>query len=141
MEVNEQDEGHNRRKIRRWILGVAAMAPAAIVGMLFLRPPQRASRQRRIVCRSSEVGTAQRVVSVGGKRMSIRRDAEGALVAFDMACTHAGCLVEVTKAGFTCPCHGGRFMPDGTPAGGPVRRPLRKVEVHDIEGMVVATFE
>lgn len=141
MDVNEPHEDHNRRKIRRRILGVAVVAPLAVISTLFLRPPHRASRQRRIVCRSSEVGTEQRVLSVGDKRMCIRRDAEGTLVAYDMACTHAGCLVEVTKAGFSCPCHGGRFMPDGTPAGGPVRRPLRSIQVHDIEGMVVATLE
>ena len=34
--------------------------------------------------------------------------------AISLVCPHLGCIVNVTGDGFACPCHGSRFLPDGS---------------------------
>jgi Rieske Fe-S protein len=139
MEHHEASEGAERRRALRWGLRVALAAPLAMAAAMFMRAPRRAATRSVAICPSASLGPALRVVSVAGMRLGLRRQADGSCIAFDMACTHAGCLVEPTKTGFLCPCHGGMFTADGAPAGGPVRSPLRRIAVQDVDGMVVAT--
>jgi len=51
------------------------------------------------------------------------RDARG-LYALSTRCPHLGCTVERQVDGFTCPCHGSQFAPDGLLRRGPATRPL-----------------
>ena len=46
------------------------------------------------------------------------------LRAISAVCTHLGCTVSQTEDGFHCPCHGSRFLADGTNVSGPAPRPL-----------------
>ena len=42
-----------------------------------------------------------------------------------LLCTHLGCIVsEAGDGGFTCPCHGSKFTPEGDVLGGPAPRAL-----------------
>lgn len=41
-----------------------------------------------------------------------------------LVCTHLGCVVNKTEAGFDCPCHGSKFGPKGEVRQGPAPRPL-----------------
>ena len=43
--------------------------------------------------------------------------------AISLVCPHLGCLVKVTTDGFACPCHGSRFLPDGSLRNGPLQSP------------------
>jgi isorenieratene synthase len=60
---------------------------------------------------------------------------DGGFVALDARCTHMGCPVRPASdvgesgGGFACPCHGGRFAPDGKPTAGPPQKPLRSLPV------------
>ena len=54
----------------------------------------------------------------------IVRSEEGGLSAMSMVCTHLGCVVRQTKAGFDCPCHGSKFSPEGQVLQGPAPRAL-----------------
>jgi Rieske Fe-S protein len=65
-----------------------------------------------------------------GRSVAIFRDGEG-VHAISIVCTHLGCIVKATSAGFECPCHGSRFAPDGAVTGGPAPAPLpwRQVSV------------
>lgn len=56
----------------------------------------------------------------------LRRVSDDQFEAFSVNCTHLGCPVRwLPEASlFMCPCHGGVFYADGTPAGGPPQRPL-----------------
>jgi Rieske Fe-S protein len=48
--------------------------------------------------------------------------------AFSMACTHEGCLINVTAGlRFDCPCHGSRFDNNGQVVQGPAAVPLQKL--------------
>ena len=44
--------------------------------------------------------------------------------ALSLVCTHLGCTVESSPQGFTCPCHGSRFDPQGKLIRGPAAKSL-----------------
>lgn len=49
-------------------------------------------------------------------------------VAFDMTCTHQGCLTGlVASQRFSCPCHGSQFDGNGNVTRGPATRPLAQL--------------
>lgn len=58
-----------------------------------------------------------------GRSVAIFRDGDG-IHAVSIVCTHLGCIVKATTAGFECPCHGSKFAPDGAVTGGPAPAPL-----------------
>jgi cytochrome b6-f complex iron-sulfur subunit len=64
---------------------------------------------------------------------------EQGFTAFSLVCPHLGCTVGITKEGFTCPCHGSRFLTDGSLRNGPASRPLNslKIEVNPEGHLVV----
>jgi nitrite reductase/ring-hydroxylating ferredoxin subunit len=47
--------------------------------------------------------------------------------ALNLVCTHLGCTVESKPEGFTCPCHGSRFDPQGKITRGPAQKPLNSL--------------
>jgi cytochrome b6-f complex iron-sulfur subunit len=49
--------------------------------------------------------------------------------ALSLVCPHLGCTVRVTEDGFTCPCHGSRYLPDGSLRNGPASRPLNSLRI------------
>lgn len=49
--------------------------------------------------------------------------------ALSLVCPHLGCTVNVTDEGFACPCHGSRFLADGSLRKGPASRPLKALRV------------
>lgn len=51
------------------------------------------------------------------------------VTALDLTCTHLGCRVTGTEAGFTCPCHGSHFDPRGQVLTGPATEPLHQLAV------------
>ncbi len=75
--------------------------------------------------------------AVKGKDLVVVRDTNipDAVLAVSPVCTHAGCTVDWDRAQelFVCPCHGGRFNPDGTVSAGPPPKPLTTFEAK-IEG-------
>lgn len=66
------------------------------------------------------------------------RKQSGEFVALSAVCTHLGCIVqwENDKQDFLCPCHAGRFTPDGAVISGPPPRPLDKLAVSVSNGIV-----
>ena len=56
-------------------------------------------------------------------RAFIKHDERG-LYAINATCTHLGCLIKQSQAGFECPCHGSRFTTNGAVANGPATQPL-----------------
>jgi nitrite reductase/ring-hydroxylating ferredoxin subunit len=61
--------------------------------------------------------------AVADGRAFIGHDAHG-LYAINATCTHLGCLVKQSTAGFDCPCHGSRYTPSGSVTNGPATQPL-----------------
>lgn len=64
------------------------------------------------------------VTPLPGKKLFVQNDSKAGFSAISAVCTHLGCVVNVTKEGFFCPCHGSRFDPSGKVKAGPAPRPL-----------------
>jgi Rieske Fe-S protein len=57
-----------------------------------------------------------------------KRTGPASFEAFSMACTHEGCLLEITNGQqFDCPCHFSRFAKDGSVVQGPATRSLQRL--------------
>lgn len=66
---------------------------------------------------------------VPDQKIFIVRDGN-TFLALSAVCTHLGCTVRAnTDSGFSCPCHGSRYQPDGTNYAGPAPKPLDAFEV------------
>jgi glycine/D-amino acid oxidase-like deaminating enzyme/nitrite reductase/ring-hydroxylating ferredoxin subunit len=68
------------------------------------------------------------IVEVDGHKAAVHRDATGLLHVLSPTCTHLGCIVHwnASAATWDCPCHGGRFLPDGHVLYGPPTQPLTR---------------
>jgi cytochrome b6-f complex iron-sulfur subunit len=51
--------------------------------------------------------------------------------AISLVCPHLGCVVNVNSDGFACPCHGSRFLLDGSLRNGPASKPLTVLRVEE----------
>ncbi|MBT1074563.1 ubiquinol-cytochrome c reductase iron-sulfur subunit [Geobacter grbiciae] len=73
-----------------------------------------------------------------GTTAVVIRKQSGELVALSAICTHLGCIVqwEKDKQDFLCPCHGGRYTPDGVVISGPPPKPLEKLAITITNGIV-----
>lgn len=62
-----------------------------------------------------------------GNKVALYKDEHGKVFAVDPVCPHAGCLVAWNNAEKTwdCPCHGGRYAPDGCWLTGPAKKGLQ----------------
>lgn len=60
---------------------------------------------------------------------------DGSYAAYSLVCTHLGCIIkwEANNQVFHCPCHGGKFNPEGQVTAGPPPSPLKKFKIA-IEG-------
>ncbi|MBE0597531.1 MAG: ubiquinol-cytochrome c reductase iron-sulfur subunit [Desulfuromonadales bacterium] len=120
----------SRRKMLATSVGVIGAALAALTVWPFWRflNPQAGSAQAQTVTidRSQiEVGAAH-FFEFRGHAAVLVQPAPGQFAAFSAVCTHLGCIVtwRAQEQIFFCPCHAGRFSPDGRVVGGPPPRPL-----------------
>ncbi|HYF00190.1 MAG TPA: FAD-dependent oxidoreductase, partial [Planctomycetota bacterium] len=69
-----------------------------------------------------------RVMDVDGRKAALYRDPEGHLHVMSAVCRHAGCVVRwnTTAKTWDCPCHGGRYLPDGRVLCAPPTKGLRR---------------
>ncbi len=69
------------------------------------------------------------VVKVDGEKIAMYRDEQGNLLQVSAKCTHMGCQVTWNPIDRTwdCPCHGSRFLPDGSVLFGPAVHALSPV--------------
>jgi cytochrome b6-f complex iron-sulfur subunit len=63
-----------------------------------------------------------------GRAVAVFRSPDG-IYAVSTICTHLGCLVKANAEGFECPCHGSRFLADGSVSRGPAPRALPWLKV------------
>jgi cytochrome b6-f complex iron-sulfur subunit len=138
---------------RRDFLGLAAWwsaAAALLFGFLgAMRLPKAAvlpspSKKFRVMLPAS-LASGQAYVPVG-RSVAIYKEVSG-VYAISTVCTHLGCIVKATDAGFDCPCHGSKFTKDGSVLKGPAPKGLPWLEVKHAggdnflidEGKIVAT--
>jgi nitrite reductase/ring-hydroxylating ferredoxin subunit len=125
---------------RRDFLGLAAWWSAA-VALLFgffgaMRLPKAAvlpspSKKFKVTLPAS-LGPGQ-PYAPAGRSVAIYKDGDR-VYAISTICTHLGCIVKATDAGFDCPCHGSKFAKDGSVLKGPAPTGLPWLEVKHAGG-------
>ncbi len=110
---------------RRDYLGLAGIVSAAVailfstVGMLRLPKPRVVPDVSKLL----RLGNASKFPSGTVQLMPDHKvcvfGTDDGIAVMSLVCTHLGCIVKKTKAGFDCPCHGSKFGPQGELARGP----------------------
>jgi Rieske Fe-S protein len=65
------------------------------------------------------------------------------VIAISAACTHLGCIVtwDADQQIFKCPCHDGRYNPEGQVISGPPPKPLRRHKTKIEDGRILLATE
>ena len=131
-----------RRLLAMAVQGLAggwSIAAAALAGLYLATPLRRRRSKKQILIGDLSIYGAEfraipiRVPVEDGwrrrveRRMAyIRAGSDGLPEVILAKCTHLGCGVawHAEHNEFRCPCHGGRFAPDGTVIAGPPPAPL-----------------
>lgn len=73
----------------------------------------------------------------------VRENEDGAPIVLSGTCPHLGCTVGWNSEAqeFRCPCHAGRFAPDGTVLSGPPPRALSQLKAEVRNGQLFVTLE
>ena len=68
----------------------------------------------------------------------VKRVKEDEVIAISAACTHLGCIVtwDEEQKIFKCPCHDGRYDPEGRVISGPPPRPLKRHKTKIEDGKI-----
>jgi thiosulfate dehydrogenase [quinone] large subunit len=82
------------------------------------------------------VGSSTGFATANGVPAYLLHPTPDTFVAFNATCTHQGCPVSYSGAGFHCPCHGSTFDQNGQVTGGPANSPLLKIPVKVVDGQV-----
>ena len=115
---------------RRDFLGIAGVVAAgvaivgSVLGMARLPKPRvlpEASNRFRAGNPAEYPSGTKQVLPEKKVQMIATEEGIGAV---SLVCTHLGCIVQESDAGFSCPCHGSRFGPNGELRQGPAPRPL-----------------
>ncbi len=120
---------------RRDVLGLASLWSAAgallfsVFGMLRLpKAAVLASPSKKFRVTLPETLAAGDAFVPAGRNVGVYRDAQG-IHAVSLVCTHLGCIVKPTSAGFECPCHGSRYDREGSVVKGPAPKALPWLKV------------
>ena len=120
-------------------LGAAGAAATAYPVLKYLAPQKNDAAGAKVSFPETEVPPdGARFFDFQGSTAVVIRTREGELVALSAICTHLGCIVqwEKDRQDFLCPCHAGRYAPDGTVTAGPPPRPLPKLPISLANGVI-----
>jgi menaquinol-cytochrome c reductase iron-sulfur subunit len=80
---------------------------------------------------------------VSEKAVYVIKDARGSLAVLSSVCPHLGCSIPwvAEKNEFVCPCHVGRFAPDGRLLGGPPPRAMDLLESRVENGVLQVHYQ
>jgi cytochrome b6-f complex iron-sulfur subunit len=84
------------------------------------------------------VGGALAATGADGKPIILLQPEAGTVTAVSAVCTHQGCTVAPDGKELKCPCHGSVFDLTGGNVSGPAPSPLPAVDVHVVDGAVLA---
>ena len=126
----------NRDEISRHdFLGIAGVGSAAAVvafstvGMLRLPKPRVLPDVSSVVRLGKPSEFPPGTVAMLPQRKVCVVSTEEGISVVSLVCTHLGCLVKLTEAGFDCPCHGSKFDDKGVVLAGPAPRALQWLSV------------
>lgn len=127
------DQQVNRREFLNYIWGASMALLLAETGggiAWYLSATGRPRKETLISVDPTELRAAGNAPVRYAPRLWLCHTPAG-LYAFDDYCTHLGCTIKwvPTNQRFECPCHGAKFLLDGTCIGGPARRNLDSCRV------------
>ncbi|MFO7576567.1 MAG: ubiquinol-cytochrome c reductase iron-sulfur subunit [Pelovirga sp.] len=117
------------RKRRRFLTLIISLLTFG--GLVRFLNPRLESRNVRLDITKESIPLGGALVYRQSRVALIREEQE--TYALDLVCTHLGCTVTVTPTDIICPCHGSRFDRHGQVLEGPAERPLRKLQLEDID--------
>jgi len=114
-----------------WIFGLTVVSWIIPI-VAYLSPKSKGEAENVFMDPSGNPIVASAVLAEGSKTGLAFGDAtvvinyKGELRAFSAVCTHLGCIVSWKKDEgiFLCPCHAGKFDPNGNVIAGPPPKPL-----------------
>ncbi len=125
----------SRRTFLSLILGGLGAVTAALAGYplwRFLLPHSADDESASVTLKREDLlyETAT-FITYKGRPAVVLQTSPGQFVALSAVCTHLGCIVkwQPEKNEFLCPCHGGRFSPQGEVLGGPPPKPLEALPI------------
>lgn len=73
-----------------------------------------------------------KIAALGGEKLALYKNMDGEVNALHPVCSHAGCIVNWNpeEKSWDCPCHGGRFSPNGKVITGPPRGDLKCMDLN-----------
>ncbi len=129
--MEKKDTGTREKKISRKtflaVFGIGGLSLSGIIAsvanLLFLKPavdygPMKIFRVGQPD--NYQVGTQ---VVFEEEKVLVLREKQG-FATISLICTHLGCTVRTSGAGFECPCHGSQYDGNGVVTGGPAPQPL-----------------
>lgn len=132
----------DRRKFLGICLGGLTASVAVAVGYplyRYLSPLEKENSAGKVVVPEQDLpaGGVKFFEYAGSTAVMVRKQG-GDLVVLSAVCTHLGCIVqwEKDKQDFLCPCHAGRFTPEGTVISGPPPKPLARIPFVVANGVI-----
>jgi cytochrome b6-f complex iron-sulfur subunit len=140
----KSESNHQRRTFLGILLGGVGVTLTGFLAwpiFRFLSPRTGSGEggQVRVAKKEVKLGGAH-FFSFQGHPAVLLQPKAGDYVALTAVCTHLGCIVKWVddKGEFLCPCHGGRFSPEGKVLSGPPPKPLASytVKIEDADLVV-----
>lgn len=141
MTINSAEEQIDRRGFLKRMLKLMFLMISVffIVLVLIILKPTRARKRSFKFFEVSE----DKIPKEGVRKVDIKIDEErnfkvfiirtnqDSIIALSPICSHLGCFVYFDKNSneFICPCHGGRYDPEGKVLAGPPKEPLQKLPI------------
>lgn len=137
------DKPISRRSFLGWLIR-GSLAGSALLGVgalaRFMSYESQSSPATQVdLGPASDYPLGTRTV-VASADLLVIHDEQG-FSALSLVCPHLGCRVNVTGEGFACPCHGSRYLADGSLRNGPASRSLAglRLEISPGKHLVVYT--
>lgn len=130
--MTETPETASSRRFFLWVI-VAGLG-SILAGMSgwsilrFLSPDNRNGTSSKVSLKLTDIPLGKaHLFQFQGRPAIVLQLRPGEFIALSAVCTHLGCIVKWLddKQIFLCPCHGGRFSPQGEVLGGPPPQPLQ----------------
>ena len=121
-------------RTRRSVVKALIAASGAAALWRFLTPRDTGARPAVLSVRLADV-PANGALALPDDQCAVVRSGD-TLTAVDLRCTHLGCTVTATEAGFVCPCHGSRYGCGGQVEKGPATRSLARLEIEQRDDIV-----
>jgi Rieske Fe-S protein len=120
---------------RRSFLRSLTVSAVGLAGLWRFLTPARVPDSQRVTVALENVPPGGALV-LPEPGIAVTRSERGEIAVLSLTCTHLGCRVAATEAGFACPCHGSRFDRKGRVAGGPAQAPLRQIPFAQQDGLL-----